>query len=887
MTRNTQTLAVRASVLAVQAALLTLGQAARADDAVTELTQAPSSITLGVGDVDKSSAKFGEYNGLNRKGANVIGAFDIRGGKPEGALRYQIQGTDLGLDTRGLAGEVGEQGRFRVSFGYDSLVKHRSDSYQTPYLGNGSGALTLPANWATNQHNCAVNANASGGPAATAGSAGCGNYYINQATNNTTTASPTGNALALTPAEIADFQTVPLETKREKYKLGLLYNFGPEWAFDVRAQHETKDGTQAIGLPFVTTNAQVTIANPISYVTDQVSAALSYTTPKLFGEVSWYLSRFRDNINGVLVQDPYFSSTTPAVAATGIVTTPYPDFARLGTMPDNQFQQFNFNGGYKPIDSLDIHLALSTGRGTQNQAYLPRGTAAWETAPIAAGLSQPSSLNGVVNHSSANLSLAYTPVRNLRGAVSFKSDERDNQTASNLYYYRDTDQQIPTTTGAGTSTVLPSGTALATALGGMSPNTAMYNMPYSKRVNQAKLDLDWTVARGNKLLASYDEQKTTRWCGQIPTAALSADTLYIGANGATGKYLVNNVAVAKIDNCFNSLSATEHTARLEYVNRMLPDLTGRISWQDSQRKSATYNADVAQYAQDFLTRFDMTDRDRNRARASVSWRVTDAIDLGLNLSTAKDDYTLGRNPTGNLALGLASAKSDSASLDAGFRVNDQLSFTAYYTQENQSQKLNGNASANNGTPAALTAATSTTAPADWQADLRDRSRSFGLGFNANELMGGKLAISGDYSQTRNSSPYLTSATSGFGFSTSTTDPTKALTTAAFAAGLGMPVAFTNTDTLKFSLKYALDKNQAIRVSYIYQKLTSADAAMYNGLQVGAAAGTPVNGSATAKVNGTAVPITSVYAISALLPTNEQAPNYKAQAIGLAWVYTFR
>jgi MtrB/PioB family decaheme-associated outer membrane protein len=874
MTRNTQTLAVRASVLAVQAALLTLGQAARAEDAVTELTQAPSSITLGVGDVDKSSAKFGEYNGLNRKGANVIGAFDIRGGKPDGALRYQIQGTDLGLDTRGLAGEVGEQGRFRVTFGYDSLVKHRSDSYQTPYLGNGSGALTLPANWATNQHTCAVNATASGGPAATAGTAGCGNYYINQATNNATTASPVGNALALTPAEIADFQTVPLETKREKYKLGLLYNFGPEWAFDVRAQHETKDGTQAIGLPFVTTNAQVTIANPISYVTDQVTTALSYTTPKLFGEVSWYLSRFRDNINGVLVQDPYFSSTTPAVAATtGIVTTPYPDFARLGTMPDNQFQQFNFNGGYKPMDNLDIHLGLSTGRGTQNQAYLPRGTGAWETAPIAAGVSQPTSLNGVVNHTSANLSLAYTPVRNLRGAVSFKSDERDNQTASNLYYYRDTDQQIPTVVGAANgSTVLPSGTALANAVGGMSPNTAMYNLPYSKRVNQTKLDVDWTVARGNKLLASYDEQKTTRWCGQIPTAA-TVSTPYVGANGALASSI-------KVDNCFNSLSATEHTARLEYVNRMLPDLTGRISWQDSKRKSATYNADVAQYAQDLLTRFDMTDRDRNRVRASLSWHVTDAIDLGLNLSSTQDDYTLGRNPSGNLALGLASAKSDSASLDAAWRATDHLGFNAYFTQENQSQLLNGNA----GTSVA--AATSTTAPAYWQADLRDRSRSFGIGFNADELMGSKLAIAGDYSRTRNSSPYGTSATSGFGFSSTTTNPTAALTAAAYAAGLSMPVAFTNTDTLKFSLKYTLDKNQAIRVSYVYQKLVSADAAMYNGLQTGTATAL-VNGSATAKVNGTAVPITSVYAISALLPTNEQAPNYKAQGIGVAWIYTFR
>ena len=92
--------------------------------------------------------------------------------------------------------------------------------------------------------------------------------------------------------------------------------------------------------------------------------------------------------------------------------------------------------------------------------------------------------------------------------------------------------------------------------------------------------------------------------------------------------------------------------------------------------------------------------------------------------------------------------------------------------------------------------------------------------------------------------------------------------------------------LKFGLKYELNKTSAIRLSYVYQKLASADPILYNGLQAGAATA-QVAGSATAKVNGTAVTINNVYAISALMPTNEQAPNYSITAIGIAYIYSFR
>src|SRR5476651_1361518 len=77
--------------------------AADADDAVPDLTKPTNRVEVGVGNVSESSAKFGEYNGLNKKGAYAIGNLDIRGGAYGSATdptRWSITGTDLGLETR-------------------------------------------------------------------------------------------------------------------------------------------------------------------------------------------------------------------------------------------------------------------------------------------------------------------------------------------------------------------------------------------------------------------------------------------------------------------------------------------------------------------------------------------------------------------------------------------------------------------------------------------------------------------------------------------------------------------------------------------------------------------------------------------------------------------
>jgi len=83
-TRNEK---IKASMLAlaIQGALAAMcTMPAEAQEAAGSLKAPQNFAEFGVLDVSKSSAKFGEYNGLEKSGGYVNGAFGIRGGNGYG-----------------------------------------------------------------------------------------------------------------------------------------------------------------------------------------------------------------------------------------------------------------------------------------------------------------------------------------------------------------------------------------------------------------------------------------------------------------------------------------------------------------------------------------------------------------------------------------------------------------------------------------------------------------------------------------------------------------------------------------------------------------------------------------------------------------------------------
>lgn len=404
MKGTNKTMVQRASVIAINSALsaLALGsagvQAAEGEAAVRELTEPSSTIEVGAGYVNRASRKFGEYNGLDNKGVYPIGEFDLRGGDPydsDGSWRWRARGLDLGLRTRELSLDLGQQGRFRITGGYSESLRTQWDGYVTPYGGGGSTALTL-GNY----------------PAASArGATGATSW------NNIQNAAPAA-------AILARLSSFDIETQRNRVELGFGLNLTPEYEVKASIRHETKDGTKLTGAAFGGFRGAF-LPEPIDYVTDQIEASIGYAGKALHWQVGYFGSVFKNDVNVWTAANPFAGNALATAAA---------DRIYLGSMPDNEFHQLNLSGGYKFSPTTRLTLAAGYGRGTQNAAYaITPGT----------GFVPVGSLNGEVIRSNIDAKLTMRPVTGLNLALAYKYDDRDNRTASNGYAHGEAD--APTT----------------------------------------------------------------------------------------------------------------------------------------------------------------------------------------------------------------------------------------------------------------------------------------------------------------------------------------------------------------------------------------------------------------------------------------------------------
>ncbi len=679
MKTKNDSFAVRASVVAVQAALVAMAamsaaQAADGDDAVRRLTQPTNVVEIGAGYVSQDSFKFGEYNGLNQKGIYGIFNFDLRGGgnyENGDPTRWRATGTDLGLDTREVTIEYGQQGRFRINFDYDELRRNRSDTYQTPYLGTGSDTLTLPSNWLKPfvPQVSGTNINfRSLSPTTGLASSNVGGVVTPPTAAQQTTVN---NIIA---ADLPAFHNVDLDTKRTTYKGGFSYDIDPRWQFKVSAQHEKKDGLKPMGA----VSSQVSefaaiLADPIDQTTDQYNVSLTYTGEKAFMQVAYYGSVFKNDISSLTWQDVNDPTKT----------------ATLSSAPSNSFHQILLTGGYNFSPTTKLVLNGSYGRNTQNDAFLTAG----QNNQFPLGL-PVSSLDGKVVTTAFNAKLTAKPIKDLNLVAGYKYDNRDNQTPVNTYFFQDANEAR----AAGASAF---NAALGLPANTLGTNINIYaNRPYSKKVNQFDVDADYAVAKGQRLQAGYEYQEIERKCD--------------------GSWI----------NCADAPKTRENTLRAEWRANVVENLSGRVAYAYSERRvnydenaflalvpmanvvpagGATVSAyqylqqtgltgfgPVAGFPSTPLTgnaaifspnnnilpqalygsrnnineevgmrRFNMADRNRNKVRGSVNWDASDKLSLQGGLDYNKDDYD-------NSVYGLKNAETWALNLEGSYAVSSDF-----------------------------------------------------------------------------------------------------------------------------------------------------------------------------------------------------------------------
>jgi len=871
------------------------------DPEVKEQTRPTSKIEAGVLYNSDDSFKAGEYNGLHKEGAYGIGNIDLRGGAgfdSDSTRRWRINGTNLGQQNRNVTSEYGWQGKLKLKFEYDELLRNRSDSYRTPYSGDGAGNFILPDAWRVPllpQLN-ATTANARGLSADVTQSSIMAPTLANPNALLAPTTAQSNAAAAIQNNDLPLFRDVNLYTKRQKYDGGLSYFITPELEFTASARRDDRNGYQPMGFDSkAITGERVSILpDPINQTTDQYNANLSYTGEKGFMQIGYYGSLFYNHINAVRWQDW-------GPSASGLSGTPSQTrFDTMSTAPDNQFHQFNMNGGYTFSPTTKLVMGGSYGRSTQNDAFLT------DTSTV---LMPVSSLNGLVETSTFNLKLTNKPSKDLSLAVGYKYDNRDNKTPINTYAYY----------AAGEPAAGSANAAFINALGigalGSNININA-NMPYSKMSNQITLNGNYHLAKSHWLNAGYEWENIDRSCTGAWYNCVNASN----SNENTGKlqwrWNMTTSLNTKIDYAFSKRSVNyDENAWLAMVPMANVVPTGATVLPNGLPATA-YNT-MAYYGLTgygpasglnpqplagsplalFFTnnnalspglygnrdrisellgmrRFNMANRDRHKLRSAVNWQATERLSFQGSLDFSHDDYP-------DSTYGLQSSRDWDFNFDASYALSDSFSVGLFYSHQNQLSNTAGNSYTANSNAANVNGATQLAGSSscnnyttllqrnlnnkidpclNWFSDMQNDVDVLGLSLAKNGLLSGKLSLTGNlvfsWAQTNvdiNGGNYANNPALAAGSPASST-------AAFFIPATKLPAVSTDTVELQLTAQYAIDKSSSIRAMYSYLHLNSSDYA-YQGMQPGG--------------------------LAAVLPTYESAPAYSIHAIGLAFNYSFQ
>ncbi|HYA37900.1 MAG TPA: MtrB/PioB family decaheme-associated outer membrane protein [Candidatus Methylomirabilis sp.] len=338
-------------------------------------------VDLGATYVSEDSFKFGEYTGLNKKGAYFLGDGSARF-RGEDANYWNIEATDLGLDSRSVSLEGGQQGAVTLFLNYKELPHFISDSAVTPYFGTGSRSLTLPTGW--------VPAGTTGGMSALPGS----------------------------------LHEVDLETKRTRIGMGVSLIPATNWRYSLNFREETKEGTQRVAGTFFFNSAQLVM--PVDYVTDQIDASASYSGRQLQAKFAYYGSTFNNKNQSLTWQNAY----TPLL---GGATE-----GQLALPPDNQFHQLLASLGYQFSEKTRGTADIAFGRMTQDDPFLP------PTLNASLGAPNPprDSLAGKVDTTNASLKLVSAVTGQMQLNAAYTYNDRNNKTPQAAYVWVTTDSFV-------------------------------------------------------------------------------------------------------------------------------------------------------------------------------------------------------------------------------------------------------------------------------------------------------------------------------------------------------------------------------------------------------------------------------------------------------------
>jgi len=340
----------------------------------------------GLGYVSDDSFKRGEYNGLHEEGVYLIGNADLSY-LGEDAQYWDLIVEDLGLDSRYIYTETGEQGKYSLHLEYDEIPHFIYDTSETPFRGIGGNVLTLPPSWV-----------------------------------------PAPSTSGFT--ELANtLQPVDIKTQRKKLGVGGSMIAGKGWELTSSYTHERQDGLKttgaAIGANFATSTATI-LPLPVDYTTHQLDVASQYSVADYQIKFGYYGSFFENSNRFLTWQNPFANPTDPV--GSGSLSQP----------PDNQFHQLYFNGGYEISEQTRATAHVAIGRMLQDEDLLPYTVNPALQPPSLTGPLFPlprDSADARIDTYTMDLGLLSNIDDKLRLSGKLRYQEQDNRTPREAYDY--------------------------------------------------------------------------------------------------------------------------------------------------------------------------------------------------------------------------------------------------------------------------------------------------------------------------------------------------------------------------------------------------------------------------------------------------------------------
>ena len=325
---------------------------------------------LGVGGLDDSSAKFGDYTGLDEDGAYVV-ANAAGGVALESGYRIDYELLDLGLDSRAASIQGGKQGAYEFGLSYDRIPHRISDTGETIF--SGSDDLSLPGGWVR------------------AGS----------------TAGMTALGTSLRPVDVG--------FDRDRYGANGRFFLGDKWTVGLDYKRDERSGTRPRFGSFGSVSTEM--LRPIDDTTDRINADVRYQGKHWFAQLGYFASIYDTKAASFQFDNP-FNAFVPGG-----------DRGQMALEPDNFYSEVAVSlGWYGLPGNTAVTLSGAMGQGTQDTgftAYTINPNVAVDALPL-------QNLDGDVSVTRADLTASARPVDrlHLRGSASYDERQNDSRQAA-------------------------------------------------------------------------------------------------------------------------------------------------------------------------------------------------------------------------------------------------------------------------------------------------------------------------------------------------------------------------------------------------------------------------------------------------------------------------